>query len=335
MEHFYSLTPEIVLDAVEAALGGGARATGRCLSLYSMENRVYDIELEDERHVIAKFYRPGRWGSAEIIDEHEFLSELALAEVPAAPPLRLSAAPSAAARLCAATLAETRDGILFALFPKVRGRSLQELSLSELAQVGRFVGRIHNVGAAHAASKRMTLSVESFGSEPLAALLGSGMIDIQFQSRYERTARAILDACAPLLRAAGPPIRLHGDCHLGNLLWAEGNPIFLDFDDMLNGPPVQDLFLVTPGRDRDITEERAALLAGYEEMRSFDRHSLRLVEPLRALRMIRYAAWIARRWEDPTFPRMFPDFTSYRYWQEETSALEEQKQRVLAAVQVS
>lgn len=314
MEFFYSLTPSKVLDTVDAALGTGQRTTGRFLTLNSLENRVFDLELEDDSHIVAKFYRPGRWSRAAILDEHRFLLDLTAAEVPAVAPVALSDG---------STLASTDDGIWFALFPKVRGRSEQELSDAQLDQVGRFLARIHNVGAATAAPHRQHLSVEQYGQPALDSLLESGQIDIQLQSRYQRVASALLGRCKTLL-AGCEPQRIHGDCHLGNLLFHHDAPLFLDFDDMLLGPPVQDIWMVVRGRDAFAQAQRERLLAAYETLRAFDRSSLRLIEPLRALRMLHFSSWIARRYADPIFPRTFPEFTSYRYWLDETSALEEQ-----------
>jgi Ser/Thr protein kinase RdoA (MazF antagonist) len=314
-----------VLDAVEAALGGGARATGRSQALNSMENRVYDLELEGDddepRHVVAKFYRPGRWSREAILDEHRFLGELVEAEVPAVAPLPL---------VGGSTVACTASGIWFALFAKVRGRSLPELADDQLAQFGRFIARIHSVGASAPAPHRPQLSADSYGRQSLALLLSRGLIDIQLQSRYQRVVDSIVAIVEPLL-APLPSHRLHGDCHLGNLLWQGSSPIFLDFDDLLSGPAVQDIWMATPGRDDETQRQREILLRGYEQLRHFDRATLRLIEPLRALRMIHFSAWIGRRWGDPTFARMFPDFTSYRYWSEETSALEDQLRHVIAA----
>jgi Ser/Thr protein kinase RdoA (MazF antagonist) len=318
MEFFYTLTPEAVLDSVESALGNGTRATGRCLVLNSLENRVFDVELEDGGHVIGKFYRPGRWDRAALLDEHQFLHDLQAAEVPAIAPLALADG---------STLAQTVDGIYFALFPKVRGRSLQELSPSQLQQVGRFLARLHNVGESGTAPHRLQLTVEDFAEPALATLLATDAIDIQVRSRYERAARAILRLTAPLLRDQ-PRLRIHGDCHLANLLFHQDAPLFLDFDDMLRGPAVQDVWMIVRGRDAEAQEQRALLLAGYRELRSFDMATLRLVEPLRALRMLHFSAWISRRWADPIFPRMFPDFMTYRYWSEEATALEEQQRLI-------
>jgi len=324
MEHFYSLVPEAVLGAVESALGNGARATGRCLSLNSLENRVYDIELEDDRHVIVKFYRPGRWSREAILDEHRFLEELASAEVTAVPPLSLQGGTTVES-----TAPGHDDGIFFAVFPKVRGRSLQELSDAQLERCGRFLGRLHNVGALGQAPHRPHLTAADYGGKALAHLLQSGVIDIQLQSRYERAATAIVSAAAAALSGV-PTHRLHGDCHLGNLLWQESQPFFVDFDDMLTGPAVQDIWMVVRGRDAESDRQRAVLLAGYEQMRRFDHTTLRLIEPLRGLRMIHFSAWIARRYSDPTFPRMFPEFLEYRYWADEAAALEEQKELIAA-----
>jgi Ser/Thr protein kinase RdoA (MazF antagonist) len=324
MEHFYSLVPEAIFDAVEAALGQGARATGRCLSLHSMENRVYDIELEDERRVVAKFYRPGRWSREAILDEHRFLSELHSAEVPAVPPL-----PLGNGETVASTAKGSDEGIFFALFPKVRGRSLPKLSDEQLLQCGRFLARLHNVGALGTAPHRPLLSAEVYGGQALSYLLKSGAIDIQVQSRYERAATAIVRAAAAAL-ATVPVVRLHGDCHLGNLLWQDSQPFFIDFDDMLTGPAVQDIWMAVRGRDDEAKRQRAILLSGYEQLRHFDHATLRLIEPLRGLRMVHFSAWIARRFSDPTFQQMFSDFTTYRYWQEEVSALEEQLRLISA-----
>ena len=331
-EQFFALTPDAMLDAVEPALG--VRATGRCMQLNSLENRVYEIELEDERSVVAKFYRPGRWSRAAILDEHRFLAELVENEVPAVAPLALAGGGS---------IAELGGRILFALFPKVRGRGRVELDDLQLAIAGRLLGRLHNIGARGEAPARRRLTVEEFVHAPLAALgllssgsepraAGSGLgldgdapgiIPPAQAPRYRALARAIAERAAPLL-ARAPQIRLHGDCHLGNVLWNESGPFFLDFDDMLVGPPVQDVWLVVRGRGEEADREREVLLAGYEQMRAFDRAELRLIEPLRALRMIHYAGWIARRWDDPSFPRAFPDFGTPRYWAEETQALDEQ-----------
>jgi Ser/Thr protein kinase RdoA (MazF antagonist) len=308
---FFTLTPDAMLGAVEAALG--VRATGRTFTLNSMENRVYDIELEDERRVVVKFYRPGRWSREAILDEHGFLAELVEAEIPAVPPLKL---------VGGETLATSSEGIFFAAFEKVRGRSLQELNDVELQQAGRLLARIHNVGARAPATHRNRLTPQ-WGLDSLAILEETGAIDIQVQSRYRRAVEAIVRKIEPLFENAAVH-RVHGDCHLGNLLWQSERPFFLDFDDMATAPAVQDVWMVVRGRDADAERMRDVMLTAYESMRAFDRSTLRLVEPLRALRMIHFSAWIARRWADPIFKRTFPEFVTYPYWAEEVDALEEQ-----------
>jgi len=305
-----------MLTSVEQALAGtawGVRATGRTFTLNSMENRVYEIELEDERRVVTKFYRPGRWSREQILEEHAFLAELVEAEIPAVPPLTLGNG---------STLDTSPDGILFAVFEKVRGRSLQELDDEQLRQAGRLLARIHSVGAQHAAAHRLRITPAG-GLDSLRILEETGAIDIQVQSRYVRAVRTIVQKIEPLFENV-PRHRVHGDCHLGNLLWQGERPFFLDFDDMVSAPAVQDIWMVVRGRDEDAARMRDVMLTAYETMRAFDRSTLRLVEPLRALRMVHYSAWIARRWADPIFKQTFPEFVTYPYWVEEVGALEEQ-----------
>lgn len=313
--HFFQLTPDALLDAVERALG--ARSTGRCFQLNSMENRVWEIELEDESRVVAKFYRPGRWSKEAIGEEHRFLAELVEAEVPAVAPLALAGG---------GTLDSIDGRIHFAVFPKVRGRGKVELTDLELAIAGRLLGRLHNVGTRSDAPSRRRLTVDEFVTAPLAVLGladgAPGILPPGLAPRYLAIARGFAERAAPLL-ARAPKIRLHGDCHLGNVLWNESGPFFLDFDDMLVGPPVQDVWLVVRGRGEEADRQRDVLLAGYEQMRAFDRAELALIEPLRGLRMIHYAAWVARRYDDPSFPRAFPDWGSSRYWSEELASLDE------------
>jgi Ser/Thr protein kinase RdoA (MazF antagonist) len=321
-EQFFSLTPERMLDAVERALDSrktGVRATGRCLALNSMENRVYEIEMDDGSRVVTKFYRPGRWSRETILEEHSFAAELAENEIPAVAPLVLAEG---------STLAESDDGIFFAVFPKVPGRILQELDALQLAQVGRYLGRLHNVGAKHSAHHRLILDPETYGAKSLETIESSGLIDAQIRPRYRAVVEEILESVRPLFKNL-PMLRIHGDCHLGNVLWrGSGNEamstFFLDFDDMVMGPAVQDIWMVVRGRDEDALRNRDLLIDGYEQMRAFDRSTLRMVEPLRALRLIHYSAWIAKRWEDPTFKNAFPEFGTNKYWFEEMNDLDEQ-----------
>jgi Ser/Thr protein kinase RdoA (MazF antagonist) len=325
VEQFFALTPERILDAVELY---GRRSTGRALALNSLENRVYEVELEDESRLVAKFYRPGRWSKQQILDEHAFLAELHAAEIPVVPPM---------ARDDGATLGElvVEGGVIyFAAFAKARGRAPEELTPDQLLQLGRLIARLHHVGGAHPAASRPRLDPQTYGEASLKILLGddpmSGFVPPELRSRFAAAGHAIVDACARAWPTGD--IRIHGDCHLGNLLAGSSGFFFLDFDDFCHGPPVQDLWLLVPGRDEEADRQRSLLVDGYQQMRDFDRASLRLVEPLRALRIIRYAAWIAQHWRDPAFPRAFPDWDEHKTWQREVGELEQQRARVEAAL---
>lgn len=304
---FFSLTPDRVLDAVEV---GGLRSTGRCLPLRAFENRVYEVELEDERRIVVKFYRPGRWSRETILDEHAFLLDLVAAEVPAVAPLDLGTG---------ATLNEI-EGILYAGFPKVRGRTLDELDAENRRRIGRTIGRMHAVGAARESPHRPRLTVERYIREPLEVLIGGGFVFDGIASRYRDVALRIADAVATPLAAARTQ-RIHGDLHWGNILWATDGPVLVDFDDCLVGPPVQDLWLLARGDSEDARAARGDLLEGYELFREFDRSTLALWEPLRALRIVYMSGWIARRWEDPSFPPAFPSFRQPSYWLQEYEEL--------------
>src|SRR5262245_29913268 len=304
---FFALTPDRVLDAVEV---GGLRSTGRCLPLRAFENRVYEVELEGGQRVVGKFYRPGRWSRETILDEHAFLAELADAEIPVVPPLDLGGGD---------TLGEV-DGILYAVFPKVRGRVEDELDAEQRRRIGRTLGRVHAVGAARPAKHRPRLDVTRYIHEPLDVLLGGAFLPEGLRSRYRDVALRIADAAAAPL-ATAPAQRIHGDLHLGNVVWGSDGPILLDFDDALVGPPVQDLWLLARGVSEEARQTREEILQGYEVFREFDRSTLGLCEPLRACRIIHMSAWIARRWDDPAFPRAFPAFREIHYWTQEYEVL--------------
>jgi len=327
-KYIFELTPDRVLDAVETS---GIRCTGRCQSLNSFENRVYDVEIEwdgdekpmpGENHRIVKFYRPGRWTREQILDEHAFLADLAAAEIPAVAPLEFSDG---------STLRTLESGIHYCLFSKIGGRAPDELDDEGLRRVGRLLARIHSVGRAREAKHRIRLSPGTYGIANLEYLLEKNLIPEEFRARYETAAREICVMTAPWF-AETRVQRVHGDCHLGNLLQRsargpEGSAdwFFVDFDDMLMAPAVQDVWLLLPGRHRQKLE---VLLEGYEEIGEFDRTTLRLIEPLRALRFIHYTGWVARRWDDPAFPQAFPQFGTYRYWKDETEDLERQWHRI-------
>jgi Ser/Thr protein kinase RdoA (MazF antagonist) len=314
-EDFFRLTPEAILDAVDEILHAaepGLRTTGTAMALNSLENRVYDLELEDDSHIVTKFYRPGRWSREQIQEEHDFLFALAESEIPVVAPWSVGGE----------SLFETPDGMLFTIFPKVRGRLLDELDPERLRTLGRYIGRIHNVGERFTFRHRLRLSAENWGWKSLDYLLDSGLVDEVYRARYEMVCEHLLGRAGQALNGL-PGIALHGDCHLGNTLWQQDSPFFLDFDDAMTAPAVQDIWMVVRGRGPEAERDRALLLEGYEKFRPFDHATLRLIEPLRALRMIHYSAWIARRWDDPAFKKAFPLFATPRYWEEEIQALQE------------
>ncbi|WP_437878196.1 serine/threonine protein kinase [Sorangium sp. So ce513] len=306
---FLSLTPHKVIEAVEAA---GLYCNRVCYPLNSFENRVYEVELEDRTRIIAKFYRPGRWTREQILEEHGFLAELAEAEIPVCPTRPFPDGE---------TLKQI-DHIQYCLFERMGGRAPDELDDDLFTRLGRLTARIHNAGAQREAAHRVRLSADTYAREDLAWLADRKVIPAAVAPRYLAAARAVADAAEERLRGVDVH-RIHGDLHPGNLLLRDGALRVLDFDDMVVGPAVQDLWLLLPGRDATARRQRELFLDAYEELRRFDRSTLGLIEPLRGLRMIHYAAWIARRWHDPIFPRTFPHFGTEAYWGDEASALEE------------
>lgn len=315
MDHFFSLTPEKILDSVENALSGPGkkvRTTGSSMTLNSLENRVFDLELEDESHIVVKYYRPDRWTKEQIQEEHNFLFALDEAEIPVVMPLKNAGE----------SLFESQDGIYFCAFPKVKGRLRDELSETQLQSTGRYLARMHAVGATRPFRHRLKINTKYWGEDSLNRLLDDHWIDLTYERRYREIVEKLISKIDPMLRKSKMQ-SVHGDCHLGNILWQGEAPFFVDFDDSMVAPPVQDVWLVVRGRGPEADEMRECLLSGYEEMRDFDYDSLKLIEPLRALRLIHYSAWIAKRWKDPLFKHHFPNFGSSGYWEEEINALQE------------
>ncbi len=317
MSHPYdSLTPEMILDAVEAV---GYLPTGGLLALNSYENRVYQIALDDGSFLVAKFYRPNRWSDAAILEEHAFTLELAEREIPVVAPL-------------AGGEGETlhrQGGFRYALFPRRGGRA-PELDDAEVRfRIGRLLGRIHAVGAVRTFRERPGLGPE-LGRSAGTWLLENDWLPPEHRSQYEQLASELLEnieaafASIPHLRIQ----RLHGDCHPGNILWTEAGAHFVDLDDSRNGPAIQDLWMLVSGEGTELREQMFDVLAGYEEFHDFDFRELRLIEPLRALRILNYAGWLARRWDDPAFPRAFPWFEAGTYWDEHIMTLREQLRRI-------
>jgi Ser/Thr protein kinase RdoA (MazF antagonist) len=314
---YETLTPDAVLDALESI---GLRGDGRMLTLNSYENRVFQIGLEDDSYVVAKFYRPARWTDAQILEDHAFSLELSGREIPVVAPREVNGA----------TLhhfAESR----FAVFPRRGGRAPELEDEKVLEWIGRFLGRIHAVGATRPFKLRPALNVETFGIEPRDWLLASGMIPGDLKDSWSTTVEVALRSVRHQFDIRQTrTLRLHGDCHAGNILWTEGGntahggPHFVDLDDARTGPAVQDLWMLLAGDRPSATKQLRALLEGYEQFHGFNREELGLIEPLRTLRLIHYSAWLARRWEDPAFPAAFPWFGTQRYWQDRILELREQ-----------
>lgn len=309
---YADLSPDLILDAIESV---DLVSTGSVLALNSYENRVYQIGTEGG-FVVAKFYRPGRWSNEAILEEHEFSGDLVAQEIPVIAPLKLKGA----------TLHQ-HGGYRFAVFER-RGGRWPELGTSDERQwMGRFLGRIHAVGAVRGFDHRPELSIERLGEAPVEALLASDWIPSHLVSSYEAITDDLLTAIEQRFdEVAGiEMIRIHGDCHPGNVLWTDDGPHFVDLDDCMNGPRVQDLWLFLSGSRDEMTSQLVDLLEGYLQFSSIDLRELHLIEALRTLRMLHYAAWIARRWTDPAFPRAFPWFADNKYWEEHVLALREQR----------
>lgn len=323
-QHFFDLTPDLILQSAETI---GIRCTGRCLKLNSMENRVFEVEVEldsspknpSEKYRIVKFYRPGRWTPDQILEEHQFLTDLKEAEIPSIAPI---AGPDGKTLH---TLSEL--GISFAVFPKQGGRHCDELQEDQWERVGHLLARIHNIGAQRPAPHRLTLNPHSYATQSLQYLQESEAIHPEFQKTYPTLVKSLVETSTPWFEESECQ-RIHGDAHWGNLLWGDQGPAWVDFDDMAQGPCVQDLWLLTAGYDEDSQNNRARLLEGYESLRQFDHPSLRLIEPLRALRYIHFSAWISKRWKDPSFPEKFPQFGTRHYWQEQVHDLQETLSRL-------
>ncbi|MCA2999550.1 MAG: serine/threonine protein kinase [Rhodocyclaceae bacterium] len=316
MPHPYlDLTPDLILDAVESA---GVRPDGRLLALNSYENRVYQVGLEDNKPLIAKFYRPKRWTSAQILEEHAFALELATAEIPVVPPLTWEGA----------TL-HTHANFQFALFERRGGRA-PELDFPEVREIiGRFLGRIHMVGKAKPFDERPTLDIQSFGNLPCNWLISQSFIPADLLPAWNSVADQALDEIAKCYARAGDIklIRLHGDCHLGNILYTDDGPHFVDFDDCRMGPAIQDLWMLLSGSREEMTIQLRDVMEGYQDFADFDPRELHLIEALRTLRMLHYSYWLASRADDPAFQVAFPWFFgagAQRYWQNQILALREQ-----------
>lgn len=310
---YSGLSPELILQAVESL---GLLCDGHLLALNSYENRVYQVGIDESTPIIAKFYRPGRWSDAAILEEHTFSQSLMMAEIPVVAP-----------QVIAGKTLHEFAGYRFSLFPRQGGRWPELDNLDHLEWLGRFMGRIHRHAGAGRFEYRPSLDIDSFGEASLHYLSGrDDLIPHYLMQNYQTVAKVLLARIRDRFEQLDPlpQIRLHGDCHPGNILWTDNGPHFVDFDDCRMGPAVQDLWMLLSGERYEQEQQLSALIEGYHEFADFNPLELNLIEPLRGLRMIHYAAWLARRWVDPAFKQNFPWFEGERYWEEHIQALREQ-----------
>lgn len=314
MERPYeNLDPSLILNAIESA---GYLCSGSLLALNSYENRVYQVGIEDSVPLIAKFYRPHRWSNEAILEEHQFSLELVDHEIPIIAPL---------ATADGKTLHEYQ-GYRFALFPRRGGHALEQDNLDQLEWMGRFIGRLHAVAACKPFLHRPTLDVNTYGYIPYQFLIKNNFIPAYLKAQYCETVEAVLKNITEMFNGIEhlKMIRLHGDCHLGNVLWNDEGPHIVDLDDAVMGPAIQDIWMLLSGDPTQIQLQLSMVLEGYCEFHDFDMRELRLIEAMRTLRMIQYSAWLANRWQDPAFPLAFPWFNTHHYWEEQVLNLKDQ-----------
>jgi len=314
---FDRLTPDFLLDALQSV---GVRGDGRLLALNSYENRVWQVGVEDGETCIAKFYRPARWTEAQILEEHTFAQDLVDEDVPVVAPLVLHSGEASSSTLHA------YQDFYFAVFPRRGGRAPELDRAGVLERMGYFLGRLHATGAHHLFHDRPALSVEEFGVEPIRFLLAGDGIPLELKPSWQAIAEQALHAVEESFRRVGAvaQLRIHGDCHPGNVLWTEAGPHFVDLDDARNGPAIQDIWMLLSGSREEQQTQLEEIMRGYRAFRRFDTRELGLIEALRTLRLLHYSAWIARRWDDPAFPMHFPWFGTQRYWQDRILELREQ-----------
>lgn len=305
---FSGLDPDTILDALE---GQGIFLQSGLLALNSYENRVYQFQADDNKRYVVKFYRPARWTDAQILEEHSFAQELADSEIPIVAPLALNGK----------TLHHHGD-YRFTVFPSVGGRQFENDNLDQLEWMGRFIGRIHRVSQAKSFKQRPDIDTQSYLEEPRQVLENSTLLPDHLKTAFFAILNPVISAASSAYKATDV-IRLHGDCHPGNILWRDG-PTFVDLDDCRMGPAIQDLWMMLSGDRQQQLLQLDTLIEAYEEFQPFNSNQLALIEPLRAMRMVHYMAWLSRRWEDPAFPRAFPWFADGKYWEGQILALKEQ-----------
>jgi Ser/Thr protein kinase RdoA (MazF antagonist) len=311
IEDYSKLDPDTVINAVESK---GYLSDARVLALNSYENRVYQVGIDEESPIIAKFYRPGRWSKEQILEEHLFSQKLHELDIPAVPPIFLDNE----------SLFDYK-GYRFALYLRRGGRAPELTDMDHLHWLGKLMGRIHAVGKACLFQHRPTLSIESFVIRPFEYILEHEFMPSLFVDSYKAIVGDILHHVESNYKQFAPQlIRLHGDCHAGNILWTDNGPHFVDFDDSRNGPAIQDLWMLLSGERQDQEMQLREILEGYEEFCDFDRSEINLIESLRSMRIVHYAGWLAKRWDDPAFPRAFPWFNTEQFWGEHILQLKEQ-----------
>ena len=319
---YTELFPETVMDAVESF---GYDCSGRMLALNSYENRVYRLDMEDDVPIIAKFYRPERWSNAAIYEEHQFAIELAEREIPVVAPLVFDGQ----------TLLES-NGYRFALYPLQGGRWPDLETMDDRMWVGRFIARIHAIGSRGVFKERHQIEIERMAVSSSQFLRDNDFIPSHLEVAYQTLTDDLIALIKAQFEKAGDyaSIRLHGDCHRSNILWTDNGPHFVDLDDCCNGPAIQDLWMLLSGERAEMTEQLCDLLEGYNDFAEIDLSQLHLIEALRSLRMMHYAAWLAKRWQDPAFPLAFPWFNTDRYWEDHVLELREQFSRMQEPVLV-
>ncbi|MFP1763916.1 serine/threonine protein kinase [Lonsdalea quercina] len=307
--NFHTLSPDVIMDALWSA---GVRVDSGLISLNSYENRVYQLSDEDRRRYVVKFYRPQRWSKDQIVEEHQFAAELAQDEVPVVAPLALQGE----------TL-HVHDGFFFTVFPSVGGRQYEMDNDDQLEGVGRYLGRIHQTGRKRDFDARPTIGLQEYLYEPFEELSRCALIPASLRETFLNATERLIQEVKRCWNDDWASARLHGDCHPGNILWRDG-PLFVDLDDARNGPAIQDLWMLLHGERREQRIQLDILLEAYSEFSSFEEKELALIEPLRAMRMIHYLAWVARRWQDPAFPRSFPWMQDADFWAKQASTFVEQ-----------
>ncbi|ROR04830.1 serine/threonine protein kinase [Erwinia sp. JUb26] len=307
--NFQTLTPDTILDALWET---GLRVESGLTALNSYENRVYQFADEDRRRYVAKFYRPQRWSQQQIEEEHQFSAELLADEVPIAAPLNLQG-----------KMLHQHQGFWFAVFPSLGGRQYETDNYDHLEWVGRFLGRIHQTGRRETFAYRPTIDLSEYVDQPLQILASSTLVPKGLKDSLLASIERLRTTLQNCWHTQWRPLRLHGDCHPGNILWRDG-PLFVDLDDARNGPAVQDLWMLVNGDRQEQLIQWDILLEAYGEFCDFDAHELSLIEPLRAMRMVYYLAWVVRRWDDPAFPGSFPWMTDEDFWRRQISIFNEQ-----------